>query len=224
MKMNINNVKFEASFGTSSQLKASDLPEIVFSGKSNVGKSSLINKFFNRKNLARVSAQPGKTTTINFFLVDGVRIADLPGYGYAKRADKERRRWGELMEAYFGSERNIRLIVQLLDMRHEPTEDDRTMLGFLSEAGYPFICVLTKSDKLNKTEKEARRKAFAENGFLSSAIRVIEVSAQNGEGIEELKSVIEDALEEDFLEKYMPVSAEAEKPQPVKVAVVKRKK
>ncbi len=222
--MNINNVKFEASFGTSSQLKNSDLPEIVFSGKSNVGKSSLINKFFKRKNLARVSSQPGKTTTINFFLVDDVRIADLPGYGYAKRADKERRRWGELMEAYFSSERNIKLVVQLLDMRHEPTEDDRTMLGFLSEAGYPFICVLTKSDKLNKTEKEERRKAFSENEYLSCAIKIIEASAQNGEGIEELKSIIEASLEEDFLEKFTETEKEPEEAKPVKVAVVKRKK
>ena len=222
--MNINNVKFEASFGTSSQLKNSDLPEIVFSGKSNVGKSSLINKFFNRKNLARVSSQPGKTTTINFFLVDDVRIADLPGYGYAKRADKERRRWGELMEAYFSSERNIKLVVQLLDMRHEPTEDDRTMLGFLSEAGYPFICVLTKSDKLNKTEKEERRKAFSKNEYLSCAIKIIEASAQNGEGIEELKSIIEASLEEDFLEKFTETEKEPEEAKPVKVAVVKRKK
>lgn len=218
--MNINNVKFEASFGTASQLKASDMPEIVFSGKSNVGKSSLINKFFNRKNLAKVSAVPGKTTTINFFLVDDVRIADLPGYGYAKRADNERRRWGELMEAYFAGERDIRLIVQLLDMRHEPTEDDRTMLGFLSEAGFPFICVLTKCDKLNKTEREKRRKAFAENEYLSSAIKIIEASAQNGEGMAELKEIIEASLEEDFLtEETQEVPAE-----PVKVAVVKRKK
>lgn len=192
--MNINNVRFEASFGTSAQLGNSDLPEIVFAGKSNVGKSSLINKFFNRKNLARVSGVPGKTTTINFFRVDEVRIADLPGYGYARRSDNERRRWGELMEAYFATDRNIRLVVQLLDMRHEPTEDDNTMLGFLEDAGYPFICVLTKCDKLNKTEREQRRKAFSENPYLKSAIRVIEASAQNGEGMKELKDVIEQSL------------------------------
>lgn len=223
--MNINNVKFEASFGTASQLKASDLPEIVFSGKSNVGKSSLINKFFNRKNLAKVSAVPGKTTTINFFLVDGVRIADLPGYGYAKRADNERRRWGELMEAYFAGERDIRLIVQLLDMRHEPTEDDRTMLGFLSEAGFPFICVLTKCDKLNKTEREKRRKAFAENEYLSSAVKIIEASAQNGEGMAEIKEIIEASLEEGFLTGESAEEITEEIPaEPVKVAVVKRKK
>ncbi|MBR3766846.1 MAG: YihA family ribosome biogenesis GTP-binding protein [Clostridia bacterium] len=194
--MNINNVKFEASFGTASQLRASDLPEIVFAGKSNVGKSSLINKFFNRKNLARVSGVPGKTTTINFFLVDGVRIADLPGYGYAKRSDNERRRWGELMEAYFASERNIKLVIQLLDMRHEPTEDDKTMLGFLEDAGFPFICVLTKCDKLNKTEREQRRKAFAENPYLKASLKVIEASAQNGEGMKELKETIENSIAE----------------------------
>lgn len=192
--MNINNVRFEASFGTASQLGNSDLPEIVFAGKSNVGKSSLINKFFNRKNLARVSGVPGKTTTVNFFRVDEVRIADLPGYGYAKRSDNERRRWGELMEAYFASDRNIRLVVQLLDMRHEPTEDDKTMLSFLEDAGYPFVCVLTKCDKLNKTERQQRKQAFAENSFLKSAVKVIEASAQNGEGLKELRDIIEQSL------------------------------
>ena len=231
--MNVNNVKFEASFGTASQLRASELPEIVFSGKSNVGKSSLINKFFNRKNLARVSAVPGKTTTINFFLVDGVRIADLPGYGYAKRPDAERRRWGELMEAYFASERDIRLIVQLLDMRHDPTEDDKTMLGFLAEAGYPFVCVLTKCDKLNKTEREKRRKAFAENEYLSAAIKIIEASAQNGEGLAELKDIIEKSLEDGFAaEMQQPQEAsapeaetqpEVKAPAPVKAVAVKKR-
>ena len=222
--MNINNVKFEASFGTSAQLRESDMPEIVFSGKSNVGKSSLINKFFNRKNLARVSGVPGKTTTINFFTVDGIRMADLPGYGYAKRADNERRRWGELMEAYFASERDIRLVVQLLDMRHEPTEDDKTMLGFLAEAGFPFICVLTKCDKLNKTEREQRRRAFAENPFLKSAVTVIEASAQNGEGMAELKEVIERAVEEGFFIEEETAEEIPAVPAPVKVTATVRKK
>ncbi len=248
--MNINNVKFEASFGTSSQLRKSDMPEIVFAGKSNVGKSSLINKFFNRKNLARVSGVPGKTTTINFFLVDGVRIADLPGYGYAKRSDKEKRRWGELMEAYFASERNIRLVVQLLDMRHEPTEDDRTMLQFLTDAGFPFICVLTKCDKLNKTERRKRREAFESNPLLDAAFAIVEASAQNGEGMQQLKSIIEESLlddadeeaavqeaveqdasaeenasEEPSAEKSAPEAPAELNPAPVqRVKVVKRKK
>lgn len=196
-KINIHNVQFEASYGTSKQLPASDLPEIVFAGKSNVGKSSLINKFFNRKSLARVSGVPGKTTTVNFFLCDGVRIADLPGYGYAKRSDAERRRWGELMEGYFAMGRDIRLIVQLLDMRHEPTADDRTMLQFLTESGYPFLCVLTKCDKLNKTERQARREAFANNPDLRAAITVIEASAVNGEGMDALMAAVENALAEE---------------------------
>ena len=166
---------------------------------------------------------PGKTTTINFFTVDGIRMADLPGYGYAKRADNERRRWGELMEAYFASERDIRLVVQLLDMRHEPTEDDKTMLGFLDEAGFPFVCVLTKCDKLNKTEREQRRKAFAENPFLSPAVAVIEASAQNGEGMAELKEVIERAVEEGFMKAEETEEIPAA-PAPVKVAAVARKK
>ena len=220
--MNINNVKFEASFGTAAQLKASDLPEIVFAGKSNVGKSSLINKFFNRKNLARVSGVPGKTTTINFFTVDGIRMADLPGYGYAKRADNERRRWGELMEAYFATERNIKLVVQLLDMRHEPTEDDKTMLGFLHEAGFPFICVLTKCDKLNKTERLARREAFAQNEFLKPAIAIIEASAQNGEGMAQLKEIIEKAAADElFTEEPAPVAPS--EPVPAVVKAVRKK-
>ena len=220
--MNINNVKFEASFGTAAQLKASDLPEIVFAGKSNVGKSSLINKFFNRKNLARVSGVPGKTTTINFFTVDGIRMADLPGYGYAKRADNERRRWGELMEAYFATERNIKLVVQLLDMRHEPTEDDKTMLGFLHEAGFPFICVLTKCDKLNKTERLARREAFSQNEFLRPAIAIIEASAQNGEGMAQLKEIIEKAAADElFTEEPAPVAPS--EPVPAVVKAVRKK-
>lgn len=192
--MNIHNVKFEASYGTAAQLPLSDLPEIVFAGKSNVGKSSLINKFFNRKNLARVSGVPGKTTTVNFFSVDGVRIADLPGYGYAKRSDSERRRWGDLMEGYFASSRQIRLVVQLLDMRHDPTEDDETMLGFLAEYPAPFVCVLTKCDKLNKTERAEREKYFASCPLLSSAAAVIPASSVSGEGMEQLKKIIEESL------------------------------
>ena len=192
--MNTNNIKFEASYGVSSQLPPSSLPEIVFAGKSNVGKSSLFNKLFNRKSLARVSSVPGKTTTINFFLLDGIRFADLPGYGYAKRSASEIQRWGELMEGYFAGGRDIRLVVQLLDMRHSPTADDKTMLGFLSDAGYKFICVLTKCDKLNKTERAAARLRFSEDESLKNAAAVIECSAQTGEGIDKLKEYIEETL------------------------------
>ena len=192
--MIVKKAQFVQSLSAFREFPGQGLPEIAMVGKSNVGKSSLINKFFNRKNLARVSGVPGKTTTVNFFRCDGVRIADLPGYGYAKRSDAERRRWGELMEGYFAMGRDIRLIVQLLDMRHDPTADDRTMLRFLADSGYPFLCVLTKCDKLNKTERTARREAFAADPDLAAAKAVIEASAVSGEGMEELKTAVEAAL------------------------------
>ena len=192
--MNFNQVAFEAAYGTARQLPASDLPELVFSGKSNVGKSSLINKLFNRKNLARVSAVPGKTTTVNFFRAENVRFADLPGYGYAKRSKSEIMRWSELMEGYFSGGRDIRLVVQLLDMRHPPTADDKTMLQFLTESGYPFVIALTKCDKLKPGERKTQRAYFAELALLAPARAVIETSAETGEGMDELKRQLEAAV------------------------------
>ena len=191
--MNYNNVAFEAAYGTAKQLPVSDLPEIVFSGRSNVGKSSLINKLFNRKNLARVSSVPGKTTTINFFRCEDVRFADLPGYGYAKRSGEEIRRWSNLMEGYFQSERNIKLVVQLVDMRHKPTADDKTMIDFLTAAGVPFVIALTKSDKLKKTERAKREQEIPEE---LPGLETIAFSSENGEGVEALKARIESALAE----------------------------
>lgn len=190
--MNFNNVVFSASYGTAKQLPASDIPEIVFAGKSNVGKSSLINRLFNRKNLARVSSVPGKTTTVNFFKADDVCFADLPGYGYAKRSKSEIERWSELMDGYFSGGRNIALVVQLLDMRHAPTSDDKVMLDFLTESGLPFIAVLTKCDKLKPTERKKQSEFFASLPELKAARAVIECSAETGEGIDGLKSVIEE--------------------------------
>lgn len=148
--MNLNKAEFEAAFGTSSQLPFSDLPEIAFAGRSNVGKSSLLNRLFNRKALARVSSVPGKTATINFYKVDDARFVDLPGYGYAKVSKSEKIRWAEMLEGYFKTGRNIRLVVQLIDMRHKPSADDLMMIDFLRSTGYPFAIVMTKSDKLNK--------------------------------------------------------------------------
>ena len=131
--MNYNNVAFEKAFGTFEQLTESDLPEICFSGRSNVGKSSLINKILSRKSLARVSTKPGKTVTINFYKLDSLRLVDLPGYGYAKVPFAERDRWSDLMEGYFNSGRNIKMVFQLIDMRHPATEFDRVMLDFLNQ-------------------------------------------------------------------------------------------
>ena len=125
--MNFQQVEFEMSAGVSSQLPRADVPEIVFSGKSNVGKSSLINKLVNRKALARVSATPGKTTTINFFRLPQARLVDLPGYGYAKVSQAEKKRWSELMEGYFAVGRPIAAVVQILDYRHPPTGEDQNL-------------------------------------------------------------------------------------------------
>ena len=150
--MNLNDVNFEKSYGTFEQLPESTLPEYVFSGRSNVGKSSLINAVLNRRALARVSGKPGKTITINFFRGDNFRLVDLPGYGYAKRSKAEQQRWGDMIQGYFTSDRNIRLVLQLIDMRHKPSQDDFQMLQFLRDTNTPFIIVLTKCDKLNKTD------------------------------------------------------------------------
>ena len=192
--MRFDNAVFETSFGTKQQLKSSDLPEIAFSGRSNVGKSSLLNKVLGRKALARVSSVPGKTVTINFFRVDQCRFVDLPGYGYAKVSHSEKQRWAELMESYFQSGRDLRLVVQLLDMRHEMTQMDADMLRFLSESGIPFAVALTKCDKLNKTEfasmLEQHQKAVEEFGSAA----VIPFSATKGTGVEALRACIEQHL------------------------------
>ena len=193
--MNYNKVEFEAAFGTLKQIPQSDLPEIVFAGRSNVGKSSMLNRIFNRKNLARVSSMPGKTITINFFKVEGVRIVDLPGYGYAKVAKGEKRRWAEMMEGYFQSPRNIKLVVQLVDMRHKPSEDDYVMMRFLQDAGLPFIVAATKSDKLNKTQYNERKNALREElAEFGDNITILPFSSEKGEGTEELKKIIESVL------------------------------
>lgn len=189
--MDFSKAQFERAYGTFSQLPASLLPEIVFSGRSNVGKSSLINKVFNRKNLARVSSVPGKTVTINFYSVGGdAKIVDLPGYGYAKVAKTEKDRWAKMMEGYFNSGRNISLVVQLVDMRHPPTADDIMMIDFLTQTGYPFIVALTKSDKLNKTEYKTRLEAIKTELPTVEQDRIIPFSALNGEGAETIRNYI----------------------------------
>ena len=137
--MNFNNANFEAAFGRAGQLPESTLPEICVAGRSNVGKSSLINCLTGRKSLARVSGKPGKTGTINFYKIDSFRLVDLPGYGYAKVSVDEKYRWGELMEEYFAQKRNIPLAIQLVDMRHTPSELDFSMIEMLQDKNINFI-------------------------------------------------------------------------------------
>ncbi len=193
--MRFDKVKYEASYGTAQQLPASEHIEIAFAGRSNVGKSSMLNKILNRKNLARVSSVPGKTVTVNFFDCDGIKLVDLPGYGYAKVNFNEKKRWADLMEGYFTSGRNIRLVVQLTDMRHPVTKDDLDMMRFMQSAGYDFIVVMTKSDKLNKTERTKRMEAIHTELAEFGDVKIIPFSASNGEGADEIRKAIESAAE-----------------------------
>ena len=189
--MRFDKVKYEASYGTAQQLPKSEHTEIAFAGRSNVGKSSMLNKILNRKNLARVSSVPGKTVTVNFYKLDGLRLVDLPGYGYAKVDFKERQRWAELMEGYFKSGRNIPLVFQLIDSRHPATDFDISILDFLSQMEIPYVIILTKCDKLNKTEFNTRMSSiYEELGELAEGVEIIPTSAQNGKGCEQIREII----------------------------------
>ncbi len=192
--MNFQKVEFELAAGRKDQLPKGTLPEIVFSGKSNVGKSSLINKLVNRKALARVSATPGKTATINFFRLPECRLVDLPGYGYAKVSKGERDRWASLVEGYFAQERPIALVIQLIDMRHKPTADDLQMVSFLQQTGRPFLVVCTKSDKLNRSETEQQTALFNEL-FQNEGILWLPFSSVKGTGLTELQEQLRQAVE-----------------------------
>lgn len=193
--MNFNNAVFEKAFGISSQLPESTIPEIAFAGRSNVGKSSLLNKIFNRKSLARVSSVPGKTITINFYDVDGCKFVDLPGYGYAKISRSEKERFGELMEGYFQSKRNIKLVILLVDMRHKPSADDYNMIDFMNQMQIPFVIVMTKSDKLKVKEYKKRLAQSQEELAVAGDVKIIPFSSLKGEGVDELKKTIEEFLQ-----------------------------
>ena len=192
--MNYNQADFKASYGLFSQLPDSDRPELVFSGRSNVGKSSLINKLCNRKKLARVSSTPGKTATINFYEVGDVYFVDLPGYGYARTSASERKRWDELINGYFESDRQRTVVVQLLDCRHAPSADDMQMMEYLRYHQMPFVAALTKADKLKKSQLAATCDEFETICGPYGCQGVVLTSAENGYGIEELKTGLESFL------------------------------
>ncbi|HIZ54768.1 MAG TPA: ribosome biogenesis GTP-binding protein YihA/YsxC [Firmicutes bacterium] len=199
--MNFNQAKFTASYGLLGQIPASNRMEIAFAGRSNVGKSSLLNKIFNRKSLARVSAVPGKTITVNFYAVDDIYLVDLPGYGYAKVSKSEKRRWSELIEGYFQGDRNLELVVQLIDIRHAPTQDDLQMIQYLIDMEFPFLIALTKSDKLSKRQQDERLKALQTEIPYAEQITMIPCSSETGQGIEQLRRIIEELAAD-----YQPVS------------------
>ena len=191
--MNLHNAKFVKSAVRPSDFIRSGLPQIVFAGKSNVGKSSVINKLLNRKNFARVGAAPGKTVHINYFLIDEkAYFVDLPGYGYAKVAKSEKHRWSELIEGYFAQDRNLQLVMQLVDMRHPASALDVQMVEFLIAHELPFIVLLTKSDKLNQTKRKERLARIREELPCGDQLTIIPFSGETGEGVDEVHAIIEE--------------------------------
>ncbi len=198
MKPNLNNSSLKISAGVPKQFPADRLPQIAFSGRSNVGKSSLINSLLQRKSLARVSGEPGKTITINFYDIDKkLYLVDLPGYGYAKRTFEDKKKWSSLTDGYFTGNRNIdslKMVCQLIDSRIGPTEDDLDMLYYLREADLPHIIVATKTDKLNATEK-AKFNAIMAEEELCEGTPIIMYSAKTNAGREDLWKAIYAACE-----------------------------
>ncbi len=190
--MNFSQAQFVSSYGKYSQIPKSDRTEIAFSGRSNVGKSSLINKLFNRKSLARVSSVPGKTVTVNFYSLENIYIVDLPGYGYAKVAKTEKLRWAGLIEGYLNADRELGLVFQLIDFRHPPTADDLMMINFLIDSGIPFVVILTKADKLKKTQREERLRLLQSELPCADQITIIPFSSETGEGVEEIRAIVEE--------------------------------
>ena len=184
--MNLNNVEFLISAATSRDFPGSRLPEIAFAGKSNVGKSSVINRILNRKNFARVGDKPGKTIHVNYFAIDKkAYFVDLPGYGYAKVSQSEKDRWARLMESYFAANR-ISLGVLIVDARHAPTNNDITMARWFIESQCPFVVVANKLDKLKKSEIEPNLLTIREDLELPEDCTIIPFSAEKGIGKEEL--------------------------------------
>ena len=184
--INYQLAKFVASYGKVSQIPESTCPEVSFVGRSNVGKSSIMNKLFGRKNLVKVSSTPGKTSNINFFEADDVHFVDLPGYGFARRSKAERDRWAELIGDFFDSERSFNLVVSLVDIRHDPSKLDHDMIDYLQGNEFNFIVCLTKADK-------ARQAAAIKKQLNVPAENVIITSSQTGAGIDELKKRIAEA-------------------------------
>lgn len=191
MKVNWNRAEFVRSAAKASDFPRDRLPQIVFAGRSNVGKSSAINRLLNRKNFARVGSAPGKTTHINYFLIDRqLYLVDLPGYGYAQVSKQERDRWGRLIEAWFADTALMTLGVLIVDARHKPTADDRTMSDFFLGTGKPCVVVANKLDKLRKSEIEGNLRQIRTVLELPEEVPVIPFSAEKGDGRQQLLDLI----------------------------------
>lgn len=196
MKLNVQIAEFIRSAAKREDFPRDRLPQVVFAGRSNVGKSSVINRLLNRKNLARVGSAPGKTTHINYFLIDEkLYLVDLPGYGYAKVSKTERARWAKLIETWFADTELMTLGVMLVDIRHKPTVDDCTMAEWFKASGKPFIIVANKQDKIKKSELEPNVARIRETLGLTDETLVIPFSAEKSVGRQELLDQIIEHME-----------------------------
>lgn len=195
--MVIKNVSLDIVCGVTSILPENDRPEIAFAGKSNVGKSSLINALMNRKSLARTSSQPGKTQTINFYNVNEVMyLVDLPGYGYAKVSQAEKEKWGKLIERYLHGSQMLKAVFLLIDIRHEPSENDKTMYEWIRYNGYQPIIIATKLDKLKRSQIQKHMKMIRQGLELVPGTQIIPFSAQTKQGRDEIWELMDSLLEE----------------------------
>lgn len=197
--MIIKSVDLEIVCGVTSKLPDTVLPEIAFAGKSNVGKSSLINALMNRKAYARTSAQPGKTQTINFYNINKeLYYVDLPGYGYARVSQKEREKWGKMIEKYLHTSRQLRAVFLLIDIRHEPSANDRMMYEWILDSGFHPIIIATKLDKINRSQTAKQIKLIRETLEAEKDTIIIPFSAETKQGRDEIWKLIEDMIQADI--------------------------
>ncbi len=195
--MVIKNVNLETVCGITSTLPENEHMEVAFAGKSNVGKSSLINALMNRKSLARTSAQPGKTQTINFYNINGeLYFVDLPGYGYARVSESEKQKWGKMIENYLHTSQKLRAVFLLIDIRHEPSANDRSMYEWILYQGYKPVIIATKSDKINRSQLQKHIKMLRTGLKVEKDTVVIPFSAQTKQGREEIYELLDSYLEE----------------------------
>lgn len=194
--MVIKNVALETVCGITSKLPENSRPEVAFAGKSNVGKSSLINALMNRKSLARTSSQPGKTQTINFYNVNGsIYFVDLPGYGYARTSEHVKEQWGKMVENYLHRSRQLKAVFLLIDIRHKPSENDCIMYEWIKTHGYQPIIIATKLDKINRSQIQKQVKLLKETLRAEKNVRVVPFSATTKQGREEIYEIIEEILQ-----------------------------
>lgn len=193
--MHVKSVNLETVCGITSKLPENEKPEIAFAGKSNVGKSSLINGLMNRKSYARTSSQPGKTQTINFYNInDMLYFVDLPGYGYAKVSEELKAKWGKMIEKYLKTSKQLKLVFLLIDIRHEPSANDKIMYDWIVHQGYEPVIIATKLDKINRSQKDKQLKLIRNGLGAKSDTRILPFSALSKQGLEEIWACMEEAL------------------------------